>query len=297
MKKSMIPDGGEWIMNRRRRRPAAAGEVVGEAEKEVGSESPMVGRVGAADGGGRLGGGNRWLGRFGRQSSRRWFPSDLTARWGEPPPGRREGSSLRRWLWQTAISLALFAAIWQVFQLDQPWARWLQGEIRRFATENAEYEALHEAVLRLGLWTDAAAVTPVFAPAGGTARVGLPVETPVKGILVQPYGQRGGQFYPGVRIAAPVGSPVIAGVTGKVALEWLENGGYFVRIAADDGTVRIIGPLEKLEVKAGQPVESNTVLGRLARSEADGQAQLYLEVRREGCSVDPMVSAKGGQPQ
>ncbi|MZP30135.1 peptidoglycan DD-metalloendopeptidase family protein [Heliobacterium undosum] len=297
MKKSIIPDGGDWITNRRRRRPATSGEAVREAEKEGAAESPIDGRVGAADGGGGLGGGNRWLGRFGGQSSRSWFPGDPTARWGESPPGRGEGSPLRRWLWQTAISLALFAATWQLFQIDQPWARWLQGEIRRVATENVEYEALHEAVLRLGLWTDAAAVAPVFAPAGGTARVGLPVETPVKGILVQPFGQRGGHFYPGVRIAAPAGSPVTAGVTGKVALEWVENGGHFVQIIADDGTVRIVGPLEKLEVKAGQPVEPGTVLGRLARSEADGQAQLYLEVRREGCSVDPLESEKGGQPQ
>ncbi|MBM7866855.1 peptidoglycan DD-metalloendopeptidase family protein [Heliobacterium gestii] len=293
MKKSIIPEGGEWILNRRRRRPAPSGESLREPEREIGPEPPKDGMGGGSGGAG----GNRWLSRFGLAASRSWFPSDETARWGESPPGRGEASLLRRWLWQTAISLALFAICWQIFQFDQPWARWLQGEVRRVATENVEYEALHEAVLRLGLWTDAAAVTPVFAPAGGGARVGLPVDRPVKGILVQTYGQRGGQFYPGVRIAAPAGSAVTAGVAGKVAVTWVENGGHFVQIAVDDGTVRILGPLESTEVKTGQAVGLETLLGRLARSESDGQAQLYLEVRREGHSVDPFEGEKGGRPQ
>ncbi|MBC9783894.1 M23 family metallopeptidase [Heliobacterium chlorum] len=282
MKKFGPPESGEWITNRRRKKPSTATPGTSE-EKEKGTSSAS----------------HPWSSsQF--ESGRRWFSKD-DSKWGDPswrePPHEPEpGSMLRRWLWQTVFAVAIFALVWEVFQLEQPWAKTMQAQIRQLATESMNLEPLHQAVTRLGLWTEEAATLPVLAPTDGGVQFGLPVNEPVKGVIVQTFGQQGNEFSPGIRIAATAGSPVMAGIDGKIINSWDENGGTYVQIAASDGSIRLMGPLDKVELKAGQAVESDTIVGRLARNKEDQQAQLYLEVRRGGQSVDPLErnKEKGG---
>ncbi|KAB2952332.1 M23 family metallopeptidase [Heliorestis acidaminivorans] len=236
-----------------------------------------------------------------------WFPkktrtSPLNAtdkpRWAlYDPPAEKENPKMSwRWFGQSVMALILLAFFWGVFQIEHPWAKVAQQQVERLVTEDMEFEPMRQAVLRLGLWTDATVTAPVFAPAGGVARYGLPVEEPVKGIVVEAFGQRGTDFYPGVRIVGTVGAPVVAGVEGTLITHWPEDGGTYVQIAMNDGSIRIMGPLQELYVQTGELVQASTVIGPLGRSASAGQAQLYIEMRQGGRSVDPLAPPveKGG---
>ncbi|QGG47252.1 murein hydrolase activator EnvC family protein [Heliorestis convoluta] len=244
---------------------------------------------------GGLGKKSKWSsyeGRFDRIMSSN---SDLSASSNSFP---NRSKSPWRLVGQSVIALLLFFSLWGLFQLEHPWAKVAQVQVERIVSEDMEFEPLRQAVLRLGLWTDGTTAMPVFSPNGAVARYGLPVEEPVKGIVVEAFGQRGVDFYPGVRIVGTAGAPVRAAVSGTLITSWSEDGGIYVQIAANDGSTRIMGPLQELYVEAGEKVEAQTVIGPLGRSASAGQAQLYLEVRHEGRSVDPLAPGvqKGGAP-
>lgn len=302
VKKFDLPSASDWILNRRRRNRSVWSE-----ETESTNTKPDMNESKDALGNDRKANYRKWTsGRGSRRSGQRnededWSLNDKWSgsnRWGTDPYGREHDPAVRsaiwRWIWQSGAAIMIFLVVWGLFQVEQPWAKIMQNEVTRLATEDLEYEPLRQAVLRLGLWTDTLA-KPVIAPVNNSPRYGLPVEEPVKGVVVQAFGQRGSEFSPGILIAAPAGFPVVAGTNGKVVSSWDEGGGKAVQIVSVDGSIRIISPLERLEVKMGQTVEAKTVLGRLARGEAGRQSQLYVEVRRGGRSVDPMVrEEKGG---
>ncbi|MDD2422318.1 MAG: M23 family metallopeptidase [Heliobacteriaceae bacterium] len=296
MKKLKFPGMDEWIINRRRH-GATGSEITPTGEpgenNPAGEERRKWGR--------RKHQGNYgpWTAgvRYRRLREQGWKTGNFTLpKWprlfrpglADPERDVNTRTPIWRWVGQIGAALLLLAAVYGLFQLQHPWAVTLQNEVRRYATEDAQFPPLREAVQRLGLWTDVLSVAPVMAPPGGPGKSGLPVTEPVKGIVVQVFGVQGVEFSPGIRIAAPAGSPVTAGTSGKIAAVWDEGGGRFLLITAVDTGIRIMGPLEDVTVKPGQTVEPGTILGKLAREEAGHQSQLYLEIRRGGRCVDPL---------
>lgn len=138
------------------------------------------------------------------------------------------------------------------------------------------------------------------------------VQTPESENAVSPIGngslnisqQYGVNGHPGVDIAVPVGTPVLAAMNGTVthAANDDPNGyGQWVEITAPDGTVTRYGHLSGMNVQAGAQVKAGQLIGASggeAGSPTSGNAtgpHLHFEVHSpQGNSYDPMQLLAGG---
>ena len=103
-----------------------------------------------------------------------------------------------------------------------------------------------------------------------------------------PFGG-GGEFHPGVDLAASAGSPVRAtadGVVGRAG--W--NGGYGQMIALEqgNGVETRYGHMSQLAVVPGQQVRRGEVIGYVGSTGRSTGAHLHYEVRVNGRPVDPL---------
>lgn len=91
------------------------------------------------------------------------------------------------------------------------------------------------------------------------------------------------RMHTGTDIAAPLGTPVIAALTGKVLLaDFL--GGYGVAIALEHGQgsqQTLYAHLSELFVKPGQVVEKGTVIGRVGTTGNSTGPHLHFELRQQ----------------
>lgn len=116
---------------------------------------------------------------------------------------------------------------------------------------------------------------------------------PVDGTLVGRFGQSanrlgGTAVRDGVEISAPAGTPVRAVHGGTVAHSDPFTGlGTLVIIDHGAGQYSLYGYLGATSVTAGQPIDAGAELGQVGNSPA-GPAALYLEIRIDGRSVDPV---------
>ena len=87
----------------------------------------------------------------------------------------------------------------------------------------------------------------------------------------------------GTDIAAPLGTPVIAALTGKVLLaDFL--GGYGIAVALEHGQgsqQTLYAHLSELFVKPGQVVEKGTVIGRVGTTGNSTGPHLHFELRQQ----------------
>jgi septal ring factor EnvC (AmiA/AmiB activator) len=137
--------------------------------------------------------------------------------------------------------------------------------------------------------------------AGGTAdAVPIPLapfrgalEWPVPGRVTGRFGQRGGRFGEttvsnGIEIAAPEGTPVRAVHAGTISYAD-EFTGFGNLVIVDHGanTYSLYGYLSSITAERGTPVDASGEVGRVGTTPA-GPAALYLEIRVDGRSVDPV---------
>jgi murein DD-endopeptidase MepM/ murein hydrolase activator NlpD len=91
------------------------------------------------------------------------------------------------------------------------------------------------------------------------------------------------RMHTGTDIAAPLGTPVIAALTGKVLLaDFL--GGYGIAIALEHGQgsqQTLYAHLSELFVKPGQVVEKGTVIGRVGTTGNSTGPHLHFELRQQ----------------
>jgi septal ring factor EnvC (AmiA/AmiB activator) len=119
------------------------------------------------------------------------------------------------------------------------------------------------------------------------------LEWPVAGRITGRFGQRTGRFGDpsvrnGVEITAPEGTPVRALHSGTVSYADPFTGfGNLVIVDHGANTYSLYGFLASIAVARGTALDSGTEVGRVGTAPA-GPAALYLEIRVDGRSVDPV---------
>jgi stage IV sporulation protein FA len=218
-----------------------------------------------------------------------WSRNEDEAPEKQMPPGSR-GSFLRGLFMQLAASLALFAAVWGVFQLDMPGAEPVRTFIVRGLTEQLDTGAI--AAWYQDTFSGAPSFIPIFRQPEDSAestRVGGTVEltivAPVAGgTVVRTFAES----LAGIEIAAASGGPVGAIETGRVSqVAGSEKTGFNIVIQHASARKSIYGHLSSADVQPGDWVEAGDRIGAMPKP-ADGKdSLLYLAIQENGKYVDP----------
>jgi septal ring factor EnvC (AmiA/AmiB activator) len=148
-------------------------------------------------------------------------------------------------------------------------------------------ERLQQQVARLSSGGTVEPVAIPLAPFRGA------LEWPVPGRVTGRFGQRSGQAGEpgasnGIQIAAPEGTPVRALHTGTVSYADVFTGfGNLVIVDHGANTYSLYGYLSSITAARGATVDDASEVGRVGTAPA-GPAALYLEIRVDGRSVDPV---------
>jgi septal ring factor EnvC (AmiA/AmiB activator) len=184
---------------------------------------------------------------------------------------------------QTAANRALASRTALVAQIDarRDLNAQLAGELQ------VAHDRLQQQLAGLGTGRAVEPVAIPIAPFRGA------LDWPVAGRISGRFGERSGRFGDpsirnGIEIAAPEGSPVRALHSGTVSYADPFTGfGNLVIVDHGANTYSLYGYLASMSVARGTPVDSGTEVGRVGSAPA-GPAAIYLEIRVDGRSVDPV---------
>lgn len=124
--------------------------------------------------------------------------------------------------------------------------------------------------------------TPTIWPVDGKLESGF-------GGRRNPFGGSSYEFHSGQDIDAGMGSPVIAGASGKVAFAGWQNGyGQLVVVDHGGGLTTRYGHLSQIDVILGQPVERAQLLGKVGSTGRSTGPHLHYEVRINDEPVNPL---------
>ena len=117
---------------------------------------------------------------------------------------------------------------------------------------------------------------------------------PVNAKVSSAFGMRNDPFtgkpklHKGIDLSAPAGTPVNAALPGKVVSAGYESGyGNTVLVEHEGGLQTRYGHLASINVKAGDMVTSENMLGKVGSTGRSTGAHLHFEVIRQGVHVDP----------
>jgi septal ring factor EnvC (AmiA/AmiB activator) len=192
----------------------------------------------------------------------------------------REAEALQA---QTAANRALASRAALVAQIDarRDLNAQLAGELQ------VAHDRLQQQLAGLGSGRAVEPVAIPIAPFRGA------LDWPVAGRISGRFGQRSGRFGDpstrnGIEIAALEGSPVRAIHSGTVSYADPFTGfGNLVIVDHGANTYSLYGYLASMTVARGTAVDSGTEVGRAGSAPA-GPAAVYLEIRVDGRSVDPV---------
>jgi murein hydrolase activator len=183
---------------------------------------------------------------------------------------------------QTAANRALASRAALVAQIDarRDLNAQLAGELQ------VAHERLQQQLAGSGTGRAVEPVAIPLAPFRGA------LEWPVPGRVTAGFGQRGGRFGDpvrnGIEIAAPEGTPVRALHPGTVSYADAFTGfGNLVVVDHGANTYSLYGYLSSITAAQGEAVDTTTEIGRVGMAPA-GPAALYLEIRVDGRSIDPV---------
>ncbi len=116
---------------------------------------------------------------------------------------------------------------------------------------------------------------------------------PIEGRLTSPYGLRfrgiAPDIHPGVDIAAPHGTPVLAMNGGRVAFAGAMQGyGQVIILEHDANLHTLYAHLSEILVRAGDAVRGRDPIGRVGATGNATAPHLHFEVRRWGRQEDPV---------
>jgi murein DD-endopeptidase MepM/ murein hydrolase activator NlpD len=125
----------------------------------------------------------------------------------------------------------------------------------------------------------------------------LPVLAPVSspfGPRVDPYSHKM-RLHKGVDLAAPKGMAIAAPLSGTVVSAGYENGyGNAILIQHSDGLQTRYAHLGSINVKAGEKISEQQVLGTVGETGRSTGPHLHFEVIRMGKQVDPLLTIEPG---
>jgi murein DD-endopeptidase MepM/ murein hydrolase activator NlpD len=123
---------------------------------------------------------------------------------------------------------------------------------------------------------------------------GLPLRWPVRGPVNSEFGPRRSPWngkpeqHGGLDIGAPRGTAVKAPAAGRVVVASASGGyGKHVKLDHGNGVRSLYGHLSRVDVKPGERVEKDQVIGLVGSTGRSTGPHLHYEVRVEGKRVDP----------
>lgn len=160
---------------------------------------------------------------------------------------------------------------------------------RRVRTLAAEARNLRELAQR-------AAATP-RRPSTGSGVVPAAWLAPAQGSIARAYGARVGQgpTAQGATLQTRASAQVVSPAAGEVAYAGLfRSYGQVLILNLDGGYVLVLTGLETITVQAGATVRAGQPIGEMPSSDT-AAPELYVEVRREGRTIDPgrWLAARG----
>ncbi|HET9232261.1 MAG TPA: peptidoglycan DD-metalloendopeptidase family protein [Vitreimonas sp.] len=160
---------------------------------------------------------------------------------------------------------------------------------RRVRTLAAEARNLRELAQR-------AAATP-RRPSTGSGVVPTAWLAPAQGSIVRNYGAREGQgpAAQGATLHTRSSAQIVSPAAGEVAYAGLfRSYGNVLILNVDGGYVLVLTGLETITVQAGETVRAGQPIGEMPSSDT-AAPELYVEVRREGRTIDPgrWLAARG----
>jgi len=104
-----------------------------------------------------------------------------------------------------------------------------------------------------------------------------------------PFGGPGWEFHTGQDIEAPMGTPVVAGASGRVSFVGWQNGyGQLVVVDHGGGLSTRYGHLSHIDVEAGQQLSRGQLLGKVGSTGRSTGPHLHYEVRINDEPVNPL---------
>jgi murein DD-endopeptidase MepM/ murein hydrolase activator NlpD len=134
-----------------------------------------------------------------------------------------------------------------------------------------------------------------YLPGGSSSAAGM--VWPAQGMLSSGFGWRWGRPHKGIDIAAPIGTPIVAVATGKVAYAgWNEGGyGYMVEVVHEDGTLTRYAHNNRILVQEGQQVSQGQQISEMGSTGRSTGPHLHFEVRPHGSDAVNPIAFLGNQ--
>lgn len=114
------------------------------------------------------------------------------------------------------------------------------------------------------------------------------------GVLTSGFGERSSPFtglksyHPGIDLAAPTGTPVMACAAGKIKSIYYNNVyGNHIIISHADGRESLYGHLSKVYVSLNETVKSGTIIGAVGSTGMSTGPHLHFEIREHGVPKNP----------
>ena len=116
---------------------------------------------------------------------------------------------------------------------------------------------------------------------------------PANGQVTSPFGRRGmggyGEYHPGIDIATPIGTAVVATADGIVVYSQWDDGGYgkLVQIDHGNGIHTLYGHNSAIVVTNGQKVKKGQIIAYSGSTGYSTGPHVHYEIRVNGTVVDP----------
>lgn len=137
-----------------------------------------------------------------------------------------------------------------------------------------------------------ARVLPATTPVAGPARLTGQFQWPLKGSVVKRFGPgKSGERNDGIKIAAPLDTPVLAAADGVVAYVGSDVPalGGLVIVKHGNGWTSVYGHAGQLLVQRGQSVKKGQMIALSGNSGFADRPELHFELRQGRMPVDPLA--------
>jgi stage IV sporulation protein FA len=184
------------------------------------------------------------------------------------------------------ISVVLFAVVWGLFHVNQPWTdkgrQWVVASL----TQNMDFQAV--SVWYQEKFGDSPSFIPGFRDSNGNSAIKASTEkrtyfTPVHGKTKVPFDSS----HSGLLLQTQADEPVYAVDTGQVIFTGpKEDTGFTVIIRHPSGVQSVYGRLSESRVEVNDWIKGGEPIGKVSKEEGS-TGSLFFALTKEGRFVDP----------